>query len=108
MLPDPQACPRVAGIVSDAPQCVHARRRSRASASASDLERSEIGAKLVGQIWPRQREFHGGLQESELVAGVIALALELHRVHRALTAERAQRIGELDLSAAVGRRAREQ
>src|SRR2546427_10333076 len=46
----------------------------------------------------------GGLEEAELVAGVVALADELHRVHRPALAQRAQAVRELDLATLVGRR----
>src|SRR6185295_3573771 len=79
-------------------------RRSRRAPSAPRLqpEALEVRAEGVGQVRPGQRELDGGLEEAELVAGVVALALELHRVHRPARAQRAQAVGQLDLAAAVG------
>jgi hypothetical protein len=35
--------------------------------SSLEIETLEIGAKLVGQVGARQREFYGGLEESQLL-----------------------------------------
>src|SRR5512132_1589287 len=66
------------------------------------LERLQVTAKVVGEVGTGEGELDGGLEEAELVARVVALALELDRVHRAPRAERAQAVGELDLAALVG------
>ena len=46
-------------------------------------ETFQVRAERVGQIGPRQRELHRGLEEAELLAGVVPLALELDGVDRA-------------------------
>src|SRR6185503_13938582 len=61
----------------------------------------EVGAEFVGQIGASQRELDRGLEKPELVAGVVAPALELDRVHRAAGAQHSQRVGQLDLAAGV-------
>src|SRR5215470_5620468 len=69
-----------------------------------NIQTLEIGAKLVGEVGTGQRELDRRLEEPELVAGVEAPALELHRVHRAALAEPAQPVGQLDLPATIRRR----
>src|SRR3989441_6886220 len=54
------------------------------------LQRLEVGAEFVGQVGAGQRELDGGLEKAELVARVVALALELHPVHRPALPQTAQ------------------
>src|SRR2546426_11094987 len=59
-------------------------------------QRLEVGAELAGEVGPVQGELNRGLEEAELVPGVVAPALELDAVHRASRPERAQGVRELD------------
>src|SRR2546422_11069179 len=67
-------------------------------------ERLKVGAKVVRQVGPGERELDRRLEEAELVAGVEAPALERDRVHRAPGGERPERVGELDLPPSIRRR----
>jgi hypothetical protein len=42
----------------------------------SQFKLLEIGAKVCAEIFALEREFYRGLQEAELVAGIVALAFE--------------------------------
>ena len=61
----------------------------------------EVGRELVGEIGPPQREVHHRLQEPELVAGVVADALDLARVDRPRLQQLAQAVGQLNLAGAI-------
>src|SRR5581483_7892169 len=63
----------------------------------------EVLAEGVREIGPGQRELDGGLEEPELLPGVVPLAFELDRVDRAAAPQHAQAVGELDLPAGVRR-----
>ena len=71
-------------------------------------KRRQIRRELLRQIGPPQREVHDGLQEAELVAGVVAHALDLAGVDRPRLEQLAQTVGQLDLAGpvALGRRER--
>ena len=68
------------------------------------IERFEIAAERLGQVGPPEREIHQRLQESELVAGVVAHAVNLARVDRPLLQQPAQPVGQLNFAGAVARR----
>src|ERR1035441_5938912 len=53
------------------------------------------------QVVAAQGEFHRRFQEAELVAGVVARALETIRVDRTAAQQVPQRVGELDFAAAA-------
>ena len=57
----------------------------------------------VGQVRPGQRELHRGLQEAELLAGVVALALELDGIDGPPAPQRAQAVRQLNLAPRVRR-----
>ena len=59
---------------------------------------SRVLAERLGQIRPAQREVHHRLQEAQLVAGVVAHAVDLERVDRARLQQPPQSVGELDLA----------
>ena len=77
--------------------------RAASRYSFSDFRYSRNGP---AQVRPLQRELHRRLQEAELVAGVVADALEAVAVDRPACSQQApQPVGELDLAARVaGRR----
>ena len=54
-------------------------------ADGAEVDAAQVVAELVGEVRPAQREVHDRLQESELVAGVVADAVDLAAVDRALT-----------------------
>src|SRR5262245_54061536 len=64
----------------------------------SKRQAAEIRAEGVGQVGAGQGKFDGGLEETELLAGVVSLALELDRVDRPLRAQHPEPVGELDLA----------
>ena len=64
----------------------------------------QILPERPGQIRPPQREIHDGLQEAELVAGVVADAGHLAGVERPLREQPLQPVGELNLADAVASR----
>src|SRR4029453_14645545 len=74
-----------------------------AAPATLEFEALEKGAKWVSQVGARQRELHGGLEESQLLPGVVPPALELHRVDRSPASQDAQAVGELALAAGIGR-----
>ena len=90
-----------------------ARRRTRSASTrltggvgrSSDLRYAE---NLLGEIRPAQREVDHRLQESELVAGVVADAFDFAGVDRPRLQQLAQAVGQLDLAGAIalGRRQR--
>ena len=74
----------------------------------ADRATSRYAENLLGEIGPPQREVDHRLQESELVAGVVADALDLAGVDRPRLQQLAQAVGQLDLArpVALGRRQR--
>ena len=72
--------------------------RARATFRSSDLE---VLAERLGEIRPPQREVDHRLQESQLVAGVVAHAFDLARVDRPRLQQLAQAVGQLDLAGAI-------
>src|SRR3989442_9225932 len=107
------AGPNVAEILTERVDQVNASGRGRAGAAlverspasrSSDVEAFEIGAEIVGEVRPGERELHGRLEKAELVTGVETLALELDSVHRPALAQATQAVGELDLASPVWRR----
>src|SRR5215813_5828610 len=51
---------------------------SPSNPSATEIQASEVRAELVGQIGAGQGELHRGLEEAQLVPGVVAPTGELH------------------------------
>jgi hypothetical protein len=73
------------------------------SPGALQGEALEVGAKAVGQVGARQRELHGGLQEAQLLPGVVPLALELDGIDGSTAPEGAEAAGQLDLAPGIRR-----
>ena len=65
---------------------------------------SRYSPERLGQLRPPQREVHQRLQESQLVAGVVADAVDLAGVDRPLPQQPPQAVGQLDLARAIARR----
>src|SRR5581483_10225528 len=95
--------------------CTPARGRAVTSAGASDprprgLRLEELlqdRTQLRADVGPLQGERDRRLDEADLVAGVVARALDLVAVERPLAGEDAEAVGQLDLAAGAFRRARE-
>src|SRR6185503_15339040 len=66
--------------------------------SRLQLEAAQVLAEGAAQVRPLQGELHRGLEEAQLVAGVVAGALEAVAVDRALVPQGPQAVGELDLA----------
>ena len=64
----------------------------------------EILPERLGEVGPLQREVDQRLQESQLVAGVVADAVDLAGVERPLAQQLAQAVGQLDLAGPIARR----
>ena len=62
--------------------------------------------ELLGEVRPPQREVDDRLQEPELVAGVVADAVDVAAVDRPLLQQAAQAVGQLDLAGAIASRSR--
>ena len=60
----------------------------------------QVLAKGAAQVLALERELDGGLQEAELVAGVVAHALELVAVERPALLQLPQAVRQLDLAPA--------
>src|SRR5262249_31382459 len=76
----------------------------RASAFArhrSEVERREVFRKLFREVGPPEREVDDGLEEPELVAGVVADAVDFAGVDRAHAQQFTESVGQLDLARAV-------
>src|SRR5262249_48796184 len=71
---------------------------------ASGVETLEIPAERGGEIRAAEREVHQRLEEPELVARVVAYAVDLARVQRPILQQPAQSVGQLNLTGAVARR----
>src|SRR6266436_4284432 len=69
-----------------------------------EIESFQVSAKGIGEIRPRERDLHRGLEEAELFSRVVSAPLELDGVDRPAAAKRAEAVGELDLPAGVGHR----
>jgi len=67
----------------------------KAFPAALEVEALEIGPELVRQVGTGQRELHGRLEESQLLPGVVPLALELDGVDGPASPQRAKGVGEL-------------
>src|SRR5579864_1602707 len=67
---------------------------------ASQLQALQVRAKLVAEIVATQGKLDRGLQEAELVAGVVARAFEHIPVNGPVAQQVFQGIGELDFAAA--------
>ena len=69
-------------------------------------QRLQVGAEGLGEIRALQGEVHHRLEEAELVAGVVADAVDLVGVERPRAQQLAQAVGQLDLAGpvAAGRR----
>ena len=75
---------------------------SRLPAGVCRSQRRQIGRELVAQVGPAQRESSTDrLQESQLVARVVADAVHLAGVDRPRLQQLAQAVGELDLARPV-------
>src|SRR5712692_11880223 len=75
-----------------------------ATAGGLEVQGLQVSSERIGQVGTGQGEFDGGLEESQFLAGVVTLALELDGIDGPSTAQHAQTIGELDLSPGVRRR----
>ena len=83
----------------------HVEHQERLASDADlQIERFQIAAKRVGQVWTLQREIHHRLQEAQLVAGVVAHAIDLVGVDRAIVQESPQAVGQLDFAGAIADR----
>ena len=69
--------------------------------TSSRSRRLQVLAERLGEIRPAQREVDDRLQESELVAGVVADAVDLAAVDRPLLQQPPQAVGQLDLAGAI-------
>src|SRR5437868_3777436 len=66
---------------------------------ASELQRLQVHAEGPAEIGPLQRELDRRLQEAELVARIVAHALEAAAEERLGAQQAAHAVGELDLAA---------
>src|SRR5439155_15737465 len=88
-------------------RAARARHRPRPPAPAArreaelELQRLQVLAKGADQVRALERKLHGGLQEAELVAGVVPDPLEAIAVELAPLPQGAQAVGELDLASLV-------
>src|SRR5713101_8880052 len=71
--------------------------------SQLQVEGLQIRPEPIGQIRPRERDLDGGLEEAQFFSRVVAPSLELDGVDRPAAPECPQPIGQLYLSARVGR-----
>src|SRR6266705_3234014 len=94
--PPPRATGALAIFVSERP--IRAGRGFRRRPAGLEIEGFEVGAELVGQVGTGQGELDGGLEEAELVARVVAAALELEGIHGAAGPEGAKGVSQLDLA----------
>ena len=67
------------------------------------VEALEVSPELIRQVRASEGELHRGLEEAQLLAGVVTLPLEFHRIDEAAAAQGAEAVGELDLAAGIGR-----
>src|SRR5690606_26439731 len=74
---------------------------SRAAPCSAEVYRAQVRTELVGQVRPPQREIDDGLQKPQLVAGIVAHAVDAAAVDRTPLQQVAQAVGELDLAGAV-------
>ena len=63
--------------------------------------RFRYSRNLLGEVGPAQREVHHRLQEPQLVAGVVAHALDFAGVDRPRLQQLAQAVGQLNLAGAI-------
>src|SRR5712692_11770912 len=75
-----------------------------ATAGRLEVQGLQVSPERIGQVGTGKGELNRRLEESQLVASVVALALELDSIDGPPAAEHAQAIGELDLSPGVRRR----
>ena len=68
------------------------------------IDGREVLRERLGEVRPPQREVHHRLQEPELVARVVADALDLAGVDRPLLEQLAQSVRELDFAGAIASR----
>ena len=66
-----------------------------------EAEAAQVVAEGLREVRPAQREIHHGLEEPQLVAGVVAHAVDLAAVDRPLLQQPPQPVGQLDLAGAV-------
>ena len=101
--------PSIEGATRRSTRTAEAERASTAvarPAPASSSSDSQVLAERAGQVRAPQREVDHRLQEPELVAGVVADAVDLARVDRPRLQQLAQPVGQLDLARAVALRSR--
>src|SRR5579862_9900443 len=65
---------------------------------ASELQRLQVVTKFAAQVLALEGEFYRGLQESQLVAGVVALAFVDVRIHFLFFEQDAHAVGELEFA----------
>jgi hypothetical protein len=77
---------------------------SRANTSAIDcpIPRLQVGTEFIAKIVAAQRELDGGLQEAQLVAGIIARAFEHIPINRPVAQKVLESVGQLNFAAASG------
>ncbi len=63
----------------------------------------QIFAEGVAEVFTFQGEFHGGFQEAEFVAGIVATAFVDIGIHFFFLQKKAHAVGELEFSASAGR-----
>src|SRR5271157_6410238 len=74
---------------------------------SSQLQRLQVLSKLTAQVGALQRHLHRGLEEAELVARVVALALKNVSINRLFQQQSPQGVGQLDLPSGAGLRRRQ-
>ena len=67
------------------------------------MQRFQVFPEGAAEIVAAEGQLDGGLEEAELVAGVVTLALEAEGVDGAAAQEVLQGVGELDFAAGRGR-----
>src|SRR5437667_8534490 len=72
-----------------------------------EIERAEVGRELGGEVRPAQGEIDDGLQEAELVAGIVPHAFHFTCIDRPRLEQGPQSVGELNLARAVALGGRE-
>src|SRR5579863_8693593 len=65
----------------------------------SKLERLQIFSERLTEIIALQSQFHGGLEKTQLVSGIVAFAFEHVTVNRLFSQQPAQPIRQLNLAA---------
>ncbi len=75
------------------------------AAGCFEIDRAQVVGERLREIGPAQREIDDGLQEPELVARVVADAVDVAAVDRPILQQPAQAVGQLNLAGAIaGRR----